>query len=148
NLEITNKLNIEPEVRCRVLLTTPIESFTVGHTIVISRGLLDVLPDESSLAMVLSHELGHITLGHRLNTKYAFSDRMIFPDEDVFRQLGLKENEVEEADADKKGLELLQKSPYNEKLASAGLFLRALDIHSHELTWLINPHFGNRMAKG
>src|SRR5579859_6749555 len=44
NLEITNNLNIEPEIRCRVLLTTPLESFTVGHTIVISRGLLDVLP--------------------------------------------------------------------------------------------------------
>jgi len=147
NLEITNNLNIEPEVRCRVLLTTPLESFTVGHTIVISRGLLDVLPDESSLAMVLSHELGHIALGHRLNTKYAFSDRMIFPDEEVFRQIGLKDKETEEAEADQKALELLQNSPYKEKLASAGLFLRALDRRSHELSWLINPHFGNRMAK-
>src|SRR5207245_5228723 len=52
NLEITNNLTIEPEVRCRVLLTTPLEAFIVGHTIVVSRGLLDVLPDESSLAMV------------------------------------------------------------------------------------------------
>ena len=65
NLEITNKLNIQPEVRARVLLTTPLESFTIGHTIVVSRGLLDVLPDEASLAMVLAHELGHIALGHR-----------------------------------------------------------------------------------
>ncbi len=147
NMEITNKLEIEPEVRCRVLLTTPLESFTVGHTIVISRGLLDVLPDESSLAMVISHELGHIVLGHRLNTKYAFSDRMIFPDEEVFRQIGLRDKETEEAEADTKGLELLQNSPYKEKLASAGLFLRALDVKSHELSWLINPHFGNKLAK-
>ena len=64
NLEVTNKLTIEPEVRCRVLLTTPLESFTIGHTIVVSRGLLDTLPDEASLAAVLSHELGHIALGH------------------------------------------------------------------------------------
>src|SRR5205823_8715402 len=63
NMEITNNLNIDPEVRCRVLLTTPLESFTVGHTIVVSRGLLDVMPDEASLAMILSHELGHIALG-------------------------------------------------------------------------------------
>jgi hypothetical protein len=47
NLIITNKLQIEPDVRCRVLLTLPLESFTIGHTIVISRGLLDVLPDEA-----------------------------------------------------------------------------------------------------
>src|SRR6202021_1722098 len=84
NLEITNKLDIQPEVRARVLLTTPLESFTVGHTVVISRGLLDVLPDEASLAMVLAHELGHIALGHRLDTKYAFGDRMNFPDEKTF----------------------------------------------------------------
>src|SRR5216117_380057 len=60
NLIITNKLEIVPDVRCRVLLTTPLESFTVGHTIVVSRGLLDVLPDEAPLAMMLAHELGHI----------------------------------------------------------------------------------------
>jgi hypothetical protein len=147
NLEITNNLNIEPEVRCRVLLTTPLESFTVGHTIVISRGLLDVLPDESSLAMVLARELGHIALGHRMNTKYSFSDRMLFPDERVFRQIDLVQKQQDELAADQKGLELLQNSPYKEKLASAGLFLRALGTHSRDLTWLVSPHFGNRLAK-
>src|SRR4029079_8019607 len=43
NLQITNNLNIEPEVRARVLLTAPLESFTIGNTIVLSRGLIDVL---------------------------------------------------------------------------------------------------------
>jgi hypothetical protein len=146
NLEITNNLNIEPEVRCRVLLTTPLEAFIVGHTIVVSRGLLDVLPDESSLAMVLAPELAHIALGHRVNTKYSFSDRMLFPDERVFRQIDLVQKQQDEQAADQRGLELLQNSPYKEKLASAGLFLRALDGHSRDLTWLISPHFGNRLA--
>ena len=68
NLEITNDLEIEPPVRCRVLLTTPLESFTIGHTIVISRGLIDVLPDEASLAMVLAHELGHVLAVTELDT--------------------------------------------------------------------------------
>ena len=146
NLEITNNLSVEPEVRCRVLLTTPLESFTVGHTIVISRGLLDVLPDESSLAMVLARELGHIALGHRLDTKYSFSDRMLFPDERVFRQIELVQKEKDEQAADQKGLALLQNSPYKDKLASAGLFLRALGGRSRDLTWLVSPHFGNRLA--
>src|SRR5262249_32641279 len=53
NLEITNDLSFAPELRCRVLLTSPLESFSVGSTIVLSRGLIDVLPDEASLAMVL-----------------------------------------------------------------------------------------------
>src|SRR5437762_11317241 len=43
NLEVTNNLSIEPETRVRVLLTAPLETFSVGHTIVISRGLIDVL---------------------------------------------------------------------------------------------------------
>lgn len=148
NLEITSNLNIEPEVRCRVLLTIPLESFTVGHTIIISRGLLDVLPDEASLAMILAHELGHIVLGHRLDTKYAFSDRMIFPDEQVFRQIAVRPRDIDEEAADQKGLELLQKSPYKDKLTSAGLFVRALEERSPNLSWLINPHFGDRLAKG
>jgi hypothetical protein len=146
NLEITNNLSIEPEVRCRVLLTTPLEAFIVGHTIVVSRGLLDVLPDESSLAMVLAPELAHIALGHRVNTKYSFSDRMLFPDERVFRQIDLVQKSQDEQAADHRGLELLQNSPYKDKLASAGLFVRSLEGHMRELTWLVSPHFGNRFA--
>lgn len=148
NLEITNNLNIQPEVRCRVLLTTPLESFTVGNTIVLSRGLLDVLPDEASLAMAISHELAHIALGHSVNTKYAFSDRLIFPDEDVMQKVSMERNEADEDAADKKAVELLRNSPYKDKLANAGLFLRALQAHSNELYWLISPNFGNKMAKG
>jgi peptidase M48-like protein len=148
NLEITNNLNIQSEVRCRVLLTTPLESFTVGNTIVLSRGLLDVLPDEASLAMAISHELAHIALGHSVNTKYAFSDRLIFPDEDVMQKVSMERNEADEDAADKKAVELLRSSPYKDKLANAGLFLRALQAHSDELHWLISPNFGNKMAKG
>lgn len=148
NLEITNNLDIQPEVRARVLLTTPLESFTVGHTIVVSRGLLDVLPDEASLAMVLAHELGHIALGHRLDTKYAFGDRMVFPDEETFSRIQVARDPHEELAADRKAIEFLQNSPYKDKLGTAGLFLRALEARSKELPALITPEFGTRMAKG
>lgn len=147
NLEITNNLNLDPEVRCRVLLTTPLESFTVGHTIVLSRGLVDTIPDEATLAMVLAQELGHIALGHRINTKYSFSDRMIFPDERVFWQIGLVQTDEDEHAADLKGLELLKNSPYKDKLNTAGLFLRALDNRKHDVPWLIGAHFGNRFTR-
>jgi hypothetical protein len=55
------------------------ETFSLGRTIVISRGLIDVLPDEASLAMVLADELAHISLGHRTETMFAFSDRLSSP---------------------------------------------------------------------
>jgi hypothetical protein len=147
NLEITNKLNIVPEVRCRVLLTTPLETFTVGHTIVISRGLLDVLPDEASLAMVLSHELAHISLGHRLDTRYSFADRTLFPDDQSFKKIGVARDQHDEDEADQKAVVFLKNSPYANKLTSAGLFLRVLQDRSAELSALTTPHFGNRIAK-
>jgi hypothetical protein len=49
NLLITNNLDIA-DVHCRVQLTLPLESFVIDRTIVLSRGLLDVLPDEATLA--------------------------------------------------------------------------------------------------
>ena len=147
NIEVTNNLNIDPDVRARVLLTMPLESFTVGHTIVISRGLLDVLPDEASLAMVLAHELGHVALGHNIDTRYSFSDRMIFPDENTFRNIDVSRKESEEEEADKKAMEFLANSPYKDKLANAGLFLKQMQERSPQLKYLITPHFGNRMAK-
>ena len=145
-LEVTNNLTIDPEVRCRVMLTSPLESFTVGHTIVLSRGLIDVLPDEPSLAMVLAHELGHIVLDHGINTDYAFDDRMMFPDEQSFKRIRVAHTPEEEAAADQKGLELLKKSPYKDKLASAGLFLEAMQHEAPGVPNLISPHWGNQMV--
>ena len=115
NLQITNNLTIDPEVRARVLLTSPLESFTIGFTIVLSRGLVDVLPDEASLAMIVAHELAHIALGHRIDTKYSFNDRMLFEDPDAFRKIHLKRDQKEEMDADKKAAEFLRNSPYKDK---------------------------------
>jgi hypothetical protein len=126
NLMVTNNLTVEPEVRCRVLLTTPIESLTVGHTIVVSRGLLDVLPDEAALAAVVARELGHIILAHALDTKFAFGDRMLFADPETISRLAMLRPADQEAEADKKAMELLATSPYKEKLAGAGLFMQQL----------------------
>jgi hypothetical protein len=115
NLEVTNNLDLPWTVRCRILLTAPLETFHVGHTIIISRGLLDVLPDETSLAAVLSHELGHIALGHQVPSKYAFTDRTLFSDEATYQNFGFGHNAQDEQAADKKAVELLKNSPYKDK---------------------------------
>ena len=143
NLEVTNNLEVEPEIRCRVLLTQPMESFTVGHTIVVSRGLLDALPDEASLAAVLAHEMGHIVSSHEINEKYAFSDRMIFPDESTISNIKVSRTPEEEKEADAKAVQLLQNSPYKDKLASAGLFFAAMQAQAPQLPNLLKAHFGN-----
>ncbi len=147
NLEITNNIAVDPPIRVRVLLTTPLESLSVGHTIIISRGLLDVLPDEASLAAVVSHELAHILLGHQLGTKYAFTDRLLFDDDRTIKKVKLSRTTNEEASSDQRAIELLQKSPYHDKLPQAGLFLRQLSARSHSSPGLVGPLFGNRMVK-
>jgi hypothetical protein len=147
NLEVTNNIDLPRPIRTRVLLTAPLETFSVGNTIVISRGLIDVLPDEASLAAVLSHELAHIVLGHNLGSKYAFNDRMLFSDDSTYNNLGFKHIPEEEAAADKKAIELLNNSPYAQKLDNVGLFLKALQSRSPQLNALLTTHLGNPIAE-
>jgi Peptidase family M48 len=140
NLEVTNNLEIQPEVRCRVLMTSTLESFTVGHTIILSRGLIDVLPDEASLAAILAHELGHVVLRHHTDTQYAFFNRLRFDEKGTFRHFDFARTKEEEQAADKKGIELLKNSPYKEQSGAAQVFLQAVKNHSKEIPNLLSPH--------
>lgn len=146
NLIVTNHLDSLPVVRCRVMLTLPFESFTIGRTIVVSRGLIDVLPDEASLAAVLAHELAHMALGHATGTEYAFSDRLLIPDEKLVETLDFGRDELKEAEADAKALVLLKNSPYQANLEKPGLFLRALSHAAPHLRQLLGAHLGNRLS--
>ena len=145
NLEVTNNLDIEPDARCRVMMTSTLESYTVGHTIVLSRGLVDVLPDEASLAAILAHELGHIVLGHRMDSTYAFFDQIIVDEKDTFRHFGFQRTPEEEHAASEKAIQLLNNSPYKNQLGNAGLFLSALETRQKEIPNLISAHLGNRV---
>jgi hypothetical protein len=147
NLQITNNIELPRPVRTRVLTTSPLETFSVGNTIVVSRGLIDVLPDEGSLAMVLSHELAHIVLGHNLGSQFAFNDRMLFSDEGTYKNLGFKHIPEEEAAADKKAIEMLKASPYAQKLDAAGLFIKALQARAPQLSALLQAHLGNNFTE-
>ncbi len=142
NLLTSNNIELPLPVRTRVMLTLPLETFSAGNTIVVSRGLVDVLPDEASLAMVLSRELAHIVLGHNSGSKYAFSDRMLFSDESTYQNLGFRHSQEEEKAADTKAIELLKNSPYAQKLNTPGLFLREVAARGSALSALLTPHLG------
>lgn len=145
NLIVSNNLNVQ--AHCRVLLTTPLETFSIGQTIVISRGLLDVLPDETSLAMVLASELSHIALGHRTETQFAFYNRTMLSDEETLEQFRFQRSAQQMAEAATKTVEIMKNSPYK-KLGNAGLFLKALSVHGATLTRLIHANLGNQLASG
>ena len=145
NLLVSNGLDIEPQVRCRVLMTSTFESYAMGHTIVLSRGLLDVLPNEASLAALLAHELGHIVLGHRMDTQFAFFDRLRFDERYTFRHFAFSRPPEEELAANQKGSEMLMKSPYKDQMTTAQVFLHVLQSRSKEIPNLISPHLGDSM---
>ena len=148
NLEVTNNLDIQPEVRCRVLLTGTIEMFTIGHTIVLSRGLLDALPDEASLAAMLAQELADIIVTKPSTDQWGFNDTTNVSTTEALSHFSFKDTPAEIQLANAKALELLKNSPYKDKLGSAGLFLKQLDAESKSLPSLINPRLGNRVQFG
>jgi hypothetical protein len=145
NLEVTNNIDVEPDVRCRIMTTSTLESFTIGHTIVLSRGLVDVLPDEASLATMLAHELSHVVLGHRIDSQYAFFNELLVEDKDTFRHFGFARTPDEENAANTKAVQILNNSPYKTQLGNAGLFLQALQNRQKEVPNLISAHLGNRV---
>jgi hypothetical protein len=142
NLLLTNKLDIAG-VRCRVLLTTPLESFVMGRTIVLSRGLLDMLPDEATLAAMLAHELAHVVLGSSISAPYLRGFEWPYPDSEIFAALHFHFDRTQEKDANKKALELFSKSPYKDQLVNVGRFLQAVDASSARFPNLLHGRFSN-----
>jgi hypothetical protein len=147
NIIIGNKLALPDDIHCRVLLTTPLESLAVGNTILISKGLADVLPTEESLAAILSFQLAHIVEGHHIDTRYAFNDRLLFPDEATFQRFNMNHTALDNQDAAKKAVELFNNSVYHDKAASVGLFFQALQVQEKQLTYLLTPRLGDSLIK-
>ncbi len=145
NLAVPNNLAFSYPVHCRVLLTNTVEATTVGNTILLSKGLIDTLPDEPSIASVVALELAHIALGHHIDTRYAFNDRLLFPDESTFQRIDMNHSEIDDASAAKQALVYLQASMYKDKLGDAGLFWAQLAARGKELKALNTPRLGDSM---
>jgi hypothetical protein len=143
NLEVSNNLNFDPEVRFRVLMTSTIESFAMGRTIVLSRGLIDVLPDEASLAAMIAKELGHVILDPTSTARFGFYDWMSgFDEKKTFQHLDFARDKEADAAASAKAAELLKNSPYRDQLQTAEMFIGELQRRSKEIPNLISPRLG------
>ncbi len=144
NLEVTNNLDID--VHCRVMLTSTLESFSIGHTIVMSRGLIDVLPDEASLATALAQELAAIMITKPSTDQWGFNDTTNVTASEALSRFSFKATPAEADMANKKAAELLKNSPYKDKLGNAALFLKQLSAESAALPALIDARLGNGVA--
>lgn len=147
NIIIGNNIELAAPVHCRILMTTPLESIAIGNTIVLSKGLVDTLPSEESLAAVLSFQLAHIVLGHHIDTKYAFNDRLLFPDEATFERIHMQHTDADDEAAAKKAVQLLDGSIYKDKEGNAGLYFAQLQVREKELTALNTSRLGDSLLK-
>jgi hypothetical protein len=147
NLAVPNNLAFTDPVHCRILLSTTVETTTVGNTILVSKGLIDTLPNEESIASVVAMELAHIALGHHIDTRYAFNDRLLFPDESTFQRINMYHSDNDNVEAAKKAQEYLENSMYKEKLPSAGLFWAQLADRGKVLHALNTPKLGDSLLK-
>jgi hypothetical protein len=147
NLIVPNNLAFTDQIHCRVLLTDTVEATTVGNTILVSKGLIDSLPSEPAIASVMAMELAHIALGHHIDTRYAFNDRLLFPDESTFQRIDMNHSDVDNATAAKKAMEYLNASMYKDQLPTAGLFYAQLSDRGRVLKALNTPKLGDSLLK-
>ena len=148
NLVVPNNLAFTDQIHCRILLTDTIEATTVGNTILVSKGLVDSLPSEEAIASVIAMELAHIAMGHHIDTRYAFNDRLLFPDEASFQRILMNHTDVDNGTAAKRAMEYLEASMYKDKLPSAGLFYVQLVDRSRVLKALMtSPRLGDSLLK-
>ena len=147
NLVVPNNLAFTDQIHTRILLSTTVETTTVGNTILISKGLIDTLPNEESIASVVAMELAHIAMGHHIDTRYAFNDRLMFPDESTFQRIDMYHSDHDNAEAAKKAMEYLQNSMYKDKLPSAGLYYAQLADRAKALKGLNTPKLGDSLLK-
>jgi hypothetical protein len=147
NLQVPNNLAFTDQVHTRILLSTTIETTTVGNTILISKGLIDTLPSEESIASVVAMELAHIVMGHHIDTRYAFNDRLLFPDESTFRRIDMYHSDHDNLEAAKKAMEYLQNSMYKDRLPLAGLYYAQLVDREKVLKALNTPKLGDSLLQ-
>ncbi len=155
NILIYNQIATARPIRVRTLLTEPLESLSVGNTILLSKTLIDTTAVQTAdgaqqkgdLNAVLAFQLAHILLGHHIDTKFAFSDRMIFPSESAFQRIPMHHSDQENVEAAKKSIELLQAKELLDGQAYFGLYLQQLAQRGKGLKALNEPMIGDGLLK-
>jgi hypothetical protein len=147
NIAATNHLSFSQEVQCRVLLTSNLESAALGHTIVISRGLLEVLPNETVLAAVLAHELAHVRITDSQNAHLSERDRPISDPRDVTRQLRREHSAKEEEQTSSLAQQWMQNIPHTNAPDSIAEFAAELKARSPQMENLLKPIIGESICQ-
>ena len=145
NIMVTNNFDSRIEMHCRVLMTSDIEMFSMQNTIVLSRGLIDVVPNEETLGALLAFEIADAMVPKPAQDQYGFSDILRLTPTEALKKLSFVDKPEEAQKNSEKALEMLKKSPYGDKLANVGLFLAQLQSQKSALKQLISARLGNQV---
>jgi hypothetical protein len=156
NILAYNQIAVSSPIHVRTLLTEPLESLAVGNTIILSKSLIDttaVITQDGAQQMgnlnaILAFQLAHILSGHRLDTKYAFEDRLLFPDNSAFKRIPMHHTDADNLEASKKAVELLNAKELVDSQKYFGLYLQQLQQRVKGLKALNEPMIGDGLVKG
>jgi hypothetical protein len=155
NILVYNGIQTSRPIRVRTLLTEPLESLAIGNTILLSKGLIDttsIITSDGAQQMgnlngLLAFQLAHIILGHRLDTKYAFSDRLLFPSTSVFERIPMHHTDADNEEAAKEAMKLLGTKELAGGQQYFGLYLQQLQTRLKGLPALNTPMIGDALIK-
>ncbi len=155
NILAYNNIAVAAPVHVRTLLTEPLESLAVGNTIILSKSLIDttaiVTQDGAqqmgNLNALLAFQLAHIITGHKLDTKFAFNDRLLFPADTTFKKIPMHHTDADNTEAAKKALELLNAKELADGQKYFGLYLQQLQARIKGLRSLNEPLIGDALVK-
>ena len=153
NILAYNNIPTSRPLKVRTLLTEPLESVAIGNTILLSKSLIDTTAIQSAdgaqqmgdLNALLAFQVAHIILGHHIDTKYAFSDRLLFPSESAFQRLPMHHIDADNTEAAKKAMELLSVKDLADGQKYFSLYLQQLQAREKSLTALTTPQLGDSM---
>ncbi len=157
NILAYNKIPIDRPLKVRTLLTEPLETLSVGNTILISKSLLDTTAvpsadgkqaeQQGDLNTLLSFQIAHILLGHHIDTKFAFNDHLMFPQEAAFQHIPMHHTDEENVAAAKKAAELMSVADLADGQQYFGLYLQQLQAREKGLHALTEPQIGDGLTK-
>ena len=100
-----------------------------------------------NLNAILAFQIAHIILAHRLDTKYAFNDRLLFPSTSVFNRIPMHHTDADNTAAAKKALELLNAKELEGGQQYFSLYLQQLQQRVKNLKALNEPMIGDGLVK-
>ena len=155
NILAYNNVPVTRPIKVRTLLTEPLESLAVGNTVLLSKSLIDTTAvptqdgaqQQGNLNALLAFQVAHVILGHHIDTKYAFSDRLMFPSESAFERVPMHHTDRDNDEAAKKAVELLGAKELADGQQYFGLYLQQLQARQKGLKALTEPQIGDSLLK-